>query len=186
MDNFEVPGCHLFSVRVTKITSNIDVSWSDSLPFCFWPILTQWIMAMLSKGCKPGHFESHNSLKFSLANICGLHSNFVDCKSFLEWNSLDILALCEWEKRGWLVNWFWQFLCEGYVPLIWKDSTTHIQGLTVYVKEGFPFCMELVSRKLCRFLLMFLAGLLHSLSSFSCIDYLLCLYAQFLILFHLA
>ena len=34
-------------------------------------------------------------LKLSFTNIQGLRSNFVDCESFLESNSLDILALCE-------------------------------------------------------------------------------------------
>ena len=52
-------------------------------------------MAILSKACKPDNFESHNSLKLSFANIQGLHLNFVDCKSFLESSSPDILALCE-------------------------------------------------------------------------------------------
>ena len=45
--------------------------------------------------CKPDNFESHNSLKLSFTNIRGLRSNFVDCESFLESNSPDILALCE-------------------------------------------------------------------------------------------
>ena len=44
---------------------------------------------------KSMNFESHNSLKLSFTNIQGLHSNFVDCKSFLESNSPNILALCE-------------------------------------------------------------------------------------------
>ena len=52
-------------------------------------------MAILSKACKPDNFESHNSLKLSFTNIRGLRSNFVDCESFLESNSADILALCE-------------------------------------------------------------------------------------------
>ena len=52
-------------------------------------------MAMLSKTCKPDNFQSHNSLKFSFTNILGLCSNLVDCESFLESNSPDILALCE-------------------------------------------------------------------------------------------
>ena len=41
-------------------------------------------MAILSKACKPDNFELHNSLKLSFTNIPGLHSNFVDCESFLE------------------------------------------------------------------------------------------------------
>ena len=52
-------------------------------------------MAILSKACKPDNFESYNSLKLSFTNIQGLHFNFVDCESFLESNSCDILALCE-------------------------------------------------------------------------------------------
>ena len=50
-------------------------------------------MAILSKVCKPGNFESHNSLKLNFANIRGLHSNFVDCELFLESNSPDILTV---------------------------------------------------------------------------------------------
>ena len=49
-------------------------------------------MAILSKGCKPDNFESSELSKTSFINICGLHSNFVECESFLESNSPDILA----------------------------------------------------------------------------------------------
>ena len=49
-------------------------------------------MTILSKAC---NFESRNSLKLSFMNIQDLPSNFVDCESFLESNSRDILALCE-------------------------------------------------------------------------------------------
>ena len=52
-------------------------------------------MVILSKGCKPDNFESHNSLKLSFTNIRGLCSNFVDSESFLDSNSPDILVLCE-------------------------------------------------------------------------------------------
>ena len=52
-------------------------------------------MAILSKACKLEHFEAHNSQKLTFMNFRGLHSNFVDCESFLESNSPDILALCE-------------------------------------------------------------------------------------------
>ena len=48
-------------------------------------------MTILSKGFKPDNFVPHNSLKLSFI-IC---SNFVECESFLESNSPDILALCE-------------------------------------------------------------------------------------------
>ena len=35
------------------------------------------------------------------------------------------------------------FSVRGYLPLIWKDSITHMHGLTVYVKEGLPFAQDL-------------------------------------------
>ena len=41
-----------------------------------------------------------------------------------------------------------------YLPLIRKDSSTHIHGLAVYMKEGFPFARDL-SLENYRFLLMF-------------------------------
>ena len=50
-------------------------------------------MVTLSKGCKPDNFESHNSIKRSFTNIQDLHSNFVECESFLESNFLKILPL---------------------------------------------------------------------------------------------
>ena len=31
----------------------------------------------------------------------------------------------------------------GYLPLIQKDSTTHMHGLAVYVKEGLPLAWDL-------------------------------------------
>ena len=110
-------------------------------------------MAIFSKVCKPDNFESHNSLKLSFTNIRGLRSNFVDCESFLESNSPDILALCETNLGDSIDS--GSFSVRGYLPLIRKDSSTHMHGLSVYVKEGLPFARDLISRKLCRFLLMF-------------------------------
>ena len=52
-------------------------------------------MVILSKECKPDNFESCNSLKLGFTNIRGLRTNSVDCESFLESNSPDVLALCE-------------------------------------------------------------------------------------------
>ena len=107
-------------------------------------------MTLLSKACKPDKFKLCNSLKLSFTNIRGLCLNFVDCKSFLESNSPDILALCETNLDDLIDS--GNFSVRGYLPLIRKDSSTHMHGLAVYVKEG------LISRKLCRFLLMFLTG----------------------------
>ena len=51
-------------------------------------------MAILSKGCKPGNFESHNSLRLSFTNIQGFSRDYAKCESSLESKSPDILALC--------------------------------------------------------------------------------------------
>ena len=57
--------------------------------------LTLWIIVILSKGCKPDNFESHNSLKLSVTDMRGLRSNFIECEFFLELYSPDIFALYE-------------------------------------------------------------------------------------------
>ena len=88
-------------------------------------------MAILSKGCKPDNFESHNSLKLSFMNICGLCLNFVECESFLESNSPDIVALCETNLDDSVDS--GNFSVRGYLPLTRKDSVTHMHGLVVYV-----------------------------------------------------
>ena len=63
-----------------------------------------------------------------------------------------------WDKLG-LLNWFWQYLCEGlssfnlkgfYYSYAWSCSLC--EGRT-------SFCMGLISRKLCRFLLIVPTGL---------------------------
>ena len=80
-------------------------------------------MAILSKACKPHNFESHNSLKLIFTNILGLRSNFADCKSFLELNSPDILALCETVLDDSIDS--GSFSVRGYFLLIQKYSSTH-------------------------------------------------------------
>ena len=150
-------------------------------------------MVILSKACKPDNFELHNSLKLSFTNIQDLRSNFVDCESFLESNSPDILALCETNLDDSIDA--GNFSVRGYLPLIRKDSSTHKHGLAVYVKEGLPFARDLslensadsylcfIDSYLC--LIMDLLYFNQCLTSFSSIDHLLHHYAWFLILFHL-
>ena len=98
-------------------------------------------MAILSKACKPDNFDYRNSLKLSFSNIRGLRSKFVCCKSFLESNSPDILALCEANLDDSIDS--GNFSVRGYLPLIRKDSITHMHGLAVYVKEGLHFARDL-------------------------------------------
>ena len=98
-------------------------------------------MAILSKACKPDNFELHNSLKLNFSNIRGLHLNFVVSESFLQSNSADILALCETNLDDSIDS--GNFSVRGYLPLIRKDSSIHMHGLAVYVKEGLPFAWDL-------------------------------------------
>ena len=119
-------------------------------------------MTILSKACKPDKFESHNSLRLSFTSIGGLRSNFVDCDSFLESNSPDILALCETNLDDSIDS--GNFSVRGYLPLIRKDSSTHMHGLAVYVKEGLPFAQGLSLENSADSYLCFRLGLLHSVS----------------------
>ena len=121
-------------------------------------------MATLSKSCKPDNFESYNSLKLSFANIRGLRSNFVDCESYLGSNSPDILALCETILDDSIDS--GNFSVRGYLPLIRKDSSTHMHGLAVYVKEGLVFPWDLSLEKSADSYLCFRLALLHSVSYF--------------------
>ena len=121
-------------------------------------------MAILSKACKSDNFELLNSLKLSFTNIQGLRSNFADCESFLESNSPDILALCETNLDDSIDS--GNFSVRGYLPLIRKDSSTHIHGLAVYVKEGLPFARDLSLENSADSYLCFRLALLHSLSYF--------------------
>ena len=75
---------------------------------------------------------------------------FVDCKSSLESNSSDSGI----------------FFVRGYLPLIRKDSGTHVHGLTVYVIEGLLFAWDLSLKNSADFYLCFRLALLHSLSYF--------------------
>ena len=98
-------------------------------------------MAILSRACKPDNFESRNSIKLSFTNIRDLRWNFVDCESFLESNSNEGLALCETNLDDSIDT--GNFFVRGYIPLIRKDSSTHMHGVTVYVKGGVLFARDL-------------------------------------------
>ena len=122
-------------------------------------------MPILSKPCKQYNFKSHTSLKLSFTNIWGLHLDFVDCESFLKWNSPDILVLCETNLDYSIDS---GNLCmRGYLPLIRKDSGTHMHSLTVYVNEGLLFAWDLsLHMGLADSYLCFRLVLLHSVSYF--------------------
>ena len=85
--------------------------------------------------------SNHTTLKLTFTNVRGLCSNFVYSESFLESNSPGILVLCETNQDDSTDS--GNFSVRGYLPLIQKDSSTHIHSLTVYVKEGLPFTWDL-------------------------------------------
>ena len=136
-------------------------------------------MAILSKACKPDNFELHNTLALSFTNIWGLCSNFLDCESLLESNSPNIHVLCETNLDDSIDS--SNFSVRGYLPLIRKDSSSHMHGLPVYVKEGLPFAQDLHLENSADSYLCFWLAFLHSVSYFfSSINHLLCFCARFL------
>ena len=80
-----------------------------------------------------------------LSKITFSSSNFVECVSFLESNSLDILALCETNLDDSIDS--GNFSVRDYFLLIQKDTITHMLGLTVFLKEGLPFAWDLFLEK---------------------------------------
>ena len=126
--------------------------------------LTQWITAILSKGCKPDKFEPHNFLKLNFINIWGLHSSFFEWESFLESNSPHTLALCETNLDDSIDS---GHFCERRsLPLLRKYSTTHIHDLAVYVKEGLSLAQEFYLENSADPYSYFRLALLHSVSYF--------------------
>ena len=97
-------------------------------------------------------------------NIRVLCSNFIDCESFLQSNSLDIFALYETNLGGSIDT--GNFSVRGYIRLIWKDSSTHMHRLAVYVSEGLPFARDLSLENSADSYLCFRLALLHSVSYF--------------------
>ena len=75
-----------------------------------------------------------------------------------------MLALCETNLDDSIDS--GNFCVRGYLPLIRKDSSTHMHGLAVYVKEGLPFARDLSLENFADSYLCFQLALLHSVSYF--------------------
>ena len=58
----------------------------------------------------------------------------------------DILALCETKLDDSIDS--GNFFERGYIDLIQKDSVTHINGLALYLKKGYPFAKDLSQKTL--------------------------------------
>ena len=116
-------------------------------------------------------------------NSLGLCSNFAYYEFIFESNSPDILALCETNLDDSTDS--GNFSARGYLPLIQKDSRTHMHGLAVYEKKGLPFARDLSLENSADSYVFDWLYFTQCLTSFSSIDHLLQLCARFLILFHL-
>ena len=79
-------------------------------------------------------------------------------------NSPDILALCETSLDDSINS--GDFSLRGYLPLIRKDSITHMHGFAVYVKEGLSFARGVFLKNSAYSYLCFQLALLHSASYF--------------------
>ena len=84
--------------------------------------------------------------------------------SSLESNSPDILALCEANLDDSIDS--GNFFVRVYLPLIWKDSVSHMHGLIVYVKEGLSFTWDVSLEKFADSFLCFQLALYYSASYF--------------------
>ena len=103
-----------------------------------------------------------NSAKLSCPDILGLCSNFVESESFLESNFPDIFALCETKFNGSIDSGDLSVRVSSFKPKGFYYSCTWSCSLC---ERRTSFCMGLTlensadsSMKLCRLLLMFLAG----------------------------
>ena len=93
---------------------------------------------------------NRTTLKFSLRDIWGLCSNFIECESFLESNSPDILVLFETN------------LDDSFILAISQSGVIFLKGFCYSYAWSCSFCegrtyfyRSLIFIKLCRILLIF-------------------------------
>ena len=84
--------------------------------------------------------------------------------TFLQSNSPNILTLCERNLDDSIDS--GNFPVRGYFPLIQKDSSIHMHGLAIYVKEGLSFAQNISLENSADSYLCFWLALLHSVSYF--------------------
>ena len=114
--------------------------------------LNKWIMAILSKGCKPDNFEPHNLVLWILEAFV---RNLLNVNLSLN-QTPNINAICKTNVDDSID--FGNFYYDGlssfnpkrfYYSYVWSWSLCETRT---------SFCAERISRKLCRFLRMFLTG----------------------------
>ena len=143
-----------FSVKVTKITSRIGVSWTHSLcpfkPNELWPYYQKFVNQTNLNHTTLWSFALQVFDVFvQILLIVNLSLNVVLCETNLD-DSIDSGS----------------YSVRGYLPLIRSDSGTHMHGLAVYVKEGLPFTRDLSQESSANSCLCFRLALLYSISYF--------------------
>ena len=114
--------------------------------------------------------------KLSFTNIRGLCSNTVGCESFLKSCSTYIIVLYKTNSNDSINS--SNITVTGHIPLIWKNSVTHIHNLAVYVGT--------VIRKVQDFLFIFYEWLyLICCFTFFSIDHRLRFCTRLFMLYHL-
>ena len=77
-------------------------------------------------------------------------------------SSPDFLALSESNLNSTMAD--SDFSVPGYLPIIRKDSSTHMHGLAVYVRDSLPISREFDLERSCKSFMCFRLSLLHSTS----------------------
>ena len=108
--------------------------------------------------------KAAKNLPFSLSftNIRSINSNFSSVEAFLSNSSPDFLALSETNLSPNIAD--SDFSIPGYLPIIRKDSSTHMHGLAVYARETLPISRETHLEKPTEPFMCFRLSLLHSTS----------------------
>ena len=88
-------------------------------------------------------------LDIKITNIWGFPSNFIESETFVESNLPDVLAPYETNLDDSIDS--EKFSVRGYLPLIRNDSVTHMDGLTVYLKDGKHIILDWNSEIVCFF-----------------------------------
>ena len=120
----------------------------------------RWVVTTIGEGQWGSQQFLQGLVSHELAGYLSIFNLFK--LPFLESNSLDILALSETNLDDSIDS--GNFSVRHYLPLIQKDSSTHIHGLAIYEKEGllllgtYPYSADSY--------LSFWMALLHSVSNF--------------------
>ena len=115
----------------------------------------------------PTIMSKHKAVKnlpftLSFTNIRSLYSNFSSVEAFLANSSPDLLALSDTNLSPNFAD--SDFSIPGYLPIIRKDSSTHMHGLAVYARDTLPISREVHLEKPTEPFMCFRLSLLHSTS----------------------